>query len=294
MQTILDVQNLVKLFPGIRAVDDISFTLEKGFCFGLLGPNGAGKTTAIEVIEGISTQTSGTILYKGLPRGSQYYEEIGIQLQHTELPQYLTVIETLEMYRNLYKGMISLEELISMCKLDEIIDRDNAKISGGQKQRLLLAIALANNPELIFLDEPTTGLDPQARRHLWEIVTHIKSERNTIILTTHYMEEAQILCDIIAIMDQGRIIAMGSPKELLEEHCQGTTIILQEYIHTSILNRLPCKWFKIEDRLEIQTNSVSECINHLMALEIDLSTISIRASNLDDLFLKLTGRDIRK
>jgi ABC-2 type transport system ATP-binding protein len=293
MQTILDVENLVKLFPGVRAVDGISFSLETGVCFGLLGPNGAGKTTAIEVIEGISEPTAGQILYKSKSRDQQYREEIGIQLQHTELPQFLTVLETLETYRNLYNRRLPLDELIYWCRLNEIKNQDNNKISGGQKQRLLLAIALANNPELVFLDEPTTGLDPQARRHLWDIVSRIKAENRTVVLTTHYMEEAQLLCDKIAIMDHGHIIAMGSPRELLEEHCRGTTIILEDIVHDSELDKLPCKWFRLEDRLEIQTNSITECMEHLLALQIDLSSISIRACNLDDLFLKLTGQEIR-
>ncbi len=293
MQTILEIKDITKYFPGIKAVDGVSFSLETGLCFGLLGPNGAGKTTVIEVIEGISQPDSGEILYRGKSRNQQYREEIGIQLQHTELPQYLTVLETLETFRNLYKHMLSLDDLISWCRLEDIKNQDNSKISGGQRQRLLLAIALANDPELVFLDEPTTGLDPQARRHLWDIVTRIKAENKTVVLTTHYMEEAQILCDKIAIMDHGRIVAMGSPQELLDEHCRGTTIILSSSIHDSELDKLPCKWFRLEGRIEIQTNSVSECMAHLMALQLDLSSINIRASNLDDLFLKLTGREIR-
>jgi len=293
MQTILEIKDITKYFPGIKAVDGVSFSLETGLCFGLLGPNGAGKTTVIEVIEGISQPDSGEILYRGKSRNQQYREEIGIQLQHTELPQYLTVLETLETFRNLYKHMLLLDDLISWCRLEDIKNQDNSKISGGQRQRLLLAIALANDPELVFLDEPTTGLDPQARRHLWDIVTRIKAENKTVVLTTHYMEEAQILCDKIAIMDHGRIVAMGSPQELLDEHCRGTTIILSSSIHDSELDKLPCKWFRLEGRIEIQTNSVSECMAHLMALQLDLSSINIRASNLDDLFLKLTGREIR-
>jgi len=293
MDFILEINELTKIFPGVRAVDGVSFAIEPGTCFGLLGPNGAGKTTVIEIIEGISEPTSGNILYKGEKRQAQYREEIGIQLQQTELPQFLTVLETLETYRNLYKRTLPLDELVSWCRLEEILSRDNHKISGGQKQRLLLAIALANDPELIFLDEPTTGLDPQARRYLWDIVRRIKSWKKTVVLTTHYMEEAQILCDRIAIMDHGKIIAMGTPGELLEEHCRGVTIVIKDEIEDQELESLPCKWFRLEGRIEIQTNSVNECIHHLVAHNIDLSSMNIRESNLEDLFLKLTGKEIR-
>ena len=211
MDYILEVKNLYKYYPGVKAVDDVSFSIPYGICFGLLGPNAAGKTTTIEVIEGIQKPDRGIILYKGKHRDHHFKQEVGIQLQHTELQQYLTVKEILLTFRNLYSRRANLDELVSLCYLEEIVDRDNRKISGGQKQRLLLAIALANDPELLFLDEPTTGLDPQARRHVWDIVQSIKKKGKTIILTTHYMEEAQTLCDVVAIMDHGKIIAMDSP-----------------------------------------------------------------------------------
>jgi ABC-2 type transport system ATP-binding protein len=172
MEPILEVKELKKYFPEVKAVDGISFAIEPGICFGLLGPNGAGKTTAIEVIEGILDPTAGEIYYKGKKRGHSFKNEVGIQFQNTELPQYLTIKETLQTFRNLYDRKAELDYLIKTCRLEEILDRDNRKISGGQKQRLLLAMALANDPELIFLDEPTTGLDPQARRHLWDHGAH--------------------------------------------------------------------------------------------------------------------------
>ncbi|MBU0730093.1 MAG: ABC transporter ATP-binding protein [Proteobacteria bacterium] len=293
MNHLLEIINLVKTFPEVRAVDGISFHIESGECFGLLGPNGAGKTTTIEVIEGISKPTSGEILYKGKPREVTFKEEIGIQLQNTELPQYLTVKETLETFRNLYNKKADLDELVSSCRLEDLLNRDNRKISGGQKQRLLLSIALANDPELVFLDEPTTGLDPQARRYLWDIVRKIKANNKTVVLTTHYMEEAQILCDRIAIMDNGKIIAMGSPRELLEKYCKGSSIILRGDIADASLDKLPCTWFRIEDRIEIRTEAANECITHLMELDIDLTSMTVRAQNLEDLFLKLTGKEIR-
>jgi ABC-2 type transport system ATP-binding protein len=293
MKYILEIKNLVKDYSEVRAVDDISFAIEPGICFGLLGPNGAGKTTTIEVIEGILKQTGGEILYKEKPRLAGFKEEAGIQFQNTELPQYLTVRETLVMFRKLYSRKADMDELIAICRLEEILDRDNRKISGGQKQRLLLAMALANDPELLFLDEPTTGLDPQARHHLWNIVKDIKSRNKTIILTTHYMEEAELLCDRIAIMDTGKIIAMGSPSELLKEHANRTIIVIRNDINEENLCSLPCRYFKIHDGYEIQTDNLNTCLQALMKSNVDLSDITVRSQNLEDLFLKLTGKELR-
>ncbi len=293
MQTILEVKNIVKDFPEIRAVDNLSLSIKTGICFGLLGPNGAGKTTLIEIIEGILQANSGKILYKGKPRRSSFKNEVGIQFQSTELPQFLTVKETLETYRKLYNKNIPLNELVEMCQLQDICDRDNRKISGGQKQRLLLAIALANDPELIFLDEPTTGLDPQARRHLWDIVNKIKSENKTIILTTHYMEEAQILCDEVAIMDLGKIIAQGAPDDLLEDNSDSNLVTLHGDIDESKMKSLPLEYLKVHDRYEIRTDNIDECISQLIEKKVDLSSLTVRSQNLEDLFLKLTGKSLR-
>src|SRR5512135_957402 len=218
MSHIITATNLVKQYPGVLAVDSISLAIPKGICFGLLGPNGAGKTTTIEILEGIHAPTSGTVLYKGEPLGARYREEVGIQFQHTALQEFLTVRETLKLFEQLYQHTLPIPELIELCSLAEIIDRDTRKISGGQRQRLLLALALINDPELIFLDEPTTGLDPQARRNFWDLVKLVKSRNKTIVLTTHYMEEAYTLCDEIAIMDKGRIVSQGTPERLLSEY----------------------------------------------------------------------------
>ena len=167
MSPIITATNLVKQYPAVTAVDGIDLAIPKGICFGLLGPNGAGKTTTIEMLEGIQMQTSGTVLYKGEPLGTQYREEVGIQFQHTALQEFLTVRETLELFERLYRRTLPIPEIIELCSLADILERDTRKISGGQRQRLLLALALINDPELIFLDEPTTGLDPQARRNFW-------------------------------------------------------------------------------------------------------------------------------
>ncbi|MGL4368898.1 MAG: ABC transporter ATP-binding protein [Spirochaetota bacterium] len=293
MTPILEIRNCIKQYPAVRAVDGVSFSIQQGICFGLLGPNGAGKTTTIEMIEGIIRPTQGTILYKGKERTASFKQEAGIQLQNTELPQYLTVKETLSFFRSFYPRKTSLDALIAQCRLEDILKRDNAKISGGQKQRLLLAIALANDPELIFLDEPTTGLDPQARRHLWEIIADIKARGKTVVLTTHYMEEAQSLCDIIAIMDHGKIITEGTPRSLLDKHCKGSSILLRSTPDTRFLDKMGMKYFQMEDYLEVQTDSVTDTVASLVENGIDLTGMTVRSQNLEDLFLKLTGTELR-
>jgi ABC-2 type transport system ATP-binding protein len=216
----IEVRNLEKHYNGYTAVDGISLAIARGSCFGLLGPNGAGKTTTVEMMENIIPPDRGTILYKGRERDRTFNQEIGIQFQHTELLAFLTVEETLKTFAAFYHKHLPVEEVLSLCMLDNIRKNMNHKISGGQRQRLLLGLALLNDPELLFLDEPSTGLDPQARKHIWEIILDIKKKGKTIILTTHYMEEAENLCDTIAIMDKGRIIEQGSPKSLIEAHCQ--------------------------------------------------------------------------
>ena len=226
MPIALEAKNLVKQYPGVLAVDGVSFNVEEGICFGLLGPNGAGKTTTVEIMEGVTPATSGEVHYYGKPAGSKFREEAGIQFQSTALQQFITVKETLEMFRNLYDRQADLEQVIDDCSLRDLLDRDNRKLSGGQLQRLLLGIALVNNPRIVFLDEPTTGLDPQARRNFWDLISRIRSGGTTIILTTHYMEEAQFLCDQIAIMDVGKIIMQGSPETLLKKHYKNVIIEL--------------------------------------------------------------------
>ncbi len=215
MPPALEARKLVKKYPGVLAVNGVSFDVPEGICFGLLGPNGAGKTTTVEMIEGVTRPTSGEVYYYGEIAGSRFREEVGIQFQNTALQDHITVRETLEMFRALYDRRADLDEVIEQCSLGGLLDRDNRKLSGGQRQRLLLAVALVNRPRLIFLDEPTTGLDPQARRNFWTLVQRIRAGGATVVLTTHYMDEAQVLCDDIAIMDEGRIITHGSPDELL-------------------------------------------------------------------------------
>ena len=217
MTIALEARNLVKEYPGVLAVNGVSFTVPEGICFGLLGPNGAGKTTTVEIIEGVTRPTSGEVYYYGQIAGDRFRQEAGIQFQNTALQDHITVLETLKMFRSLYSRQANLDDLVEQCSLGDLLDRDNRKLSGGQRQRLLLAVALVNRPRLVFLDEPTTGLDPQARRNFWELVQRIRANGATIVLTTHYMDEAQVLCDDIAIMDEGKIIARGAPDDLLHD-----------------------------------------------------------------------------
>ena len=215
MTIVLETRNLVKEYPGVLAVNDLSFSVPEGICFGLLGPNGAGKTTTVEIIEGVTRASSGDVYYYGEIAGDRFRQEVGIQFQNTALQDHITVLETLQMFRSLYSRQANLDDLIEQCSLGDLLARDNRKLSGGQRQRLLLAVALVNRPRLVFLDEPTTGLDPQARRNFWELVKRIRADGATIVLTTHYMDEAQVLCDDIAIMDEGKIVTQGAPKDLL-------------------------------------------------------------------------------
>ncbi len=216
---ILAVENLEKSYNGKPAVAGISLSIEAGTCFGLLGPNGAGKTTAVEMMENILEPDAGRILFKGRERDRSFKQEVGIQFQQTELMAFLTVEETLKTFAAFYSRHLPVEAVIRLCMLEKIKKQRNNKISGGQRQRLLLGLALLNDPDLLFLDEPTTGLDPQARQHVWQIIKDIRDKGKTTVLTTHYMEEAWALCDIIAIMDNGRIIEKGTPGQLVEDHC---------------------------------------------------------------------------
>ena len=290
---ILEVRNLVKCFGPFKAVDDISFSIPERTCFGLLGPNGAGKTTSMEVMEGILKPTSGEILYKGGQRAASFKEEIGIQFQQTALLAFLSVLETLQTFQRFYQQSRDLDSLIRKCHLADLQKQPNDKLSGGQRQRLLLAIALINDPRLLFLDEPSTGLDPQARRNLWELVENVKEEGKTIILTTHYMEEAQELCDEIAIMDQGKIIAQGPPQELIDQHCEGVTVTLRGYDADFPGDAFPLDFTKRDDALEIYARDVKICLQALMAFNVDIQDMTVRAPNLEDVFLKLTGKKLR-
>ena len=293
MIPILEVRNLIKRYPAVNAVDGISFSVPEGICFGLLGPNGAGKTTTIEMMESILTPTSGDILYRGEPIGPRFREEAGILFQKTALQDFLTVRQTLTLFRGLYDRGLDVEEVIRLCALEKLAGRDNRKLSGGQQQRLLLAIALVNDPAILFLDEPTTGLDPQARRNFWDLIQSIKARNKTIILTTHYMDEAELLCDDIAIMDGGRIIARGGPRQLLQEHFEEVLLDLPRDDFPASARQLPLKFIESADRVEIATQDLQSTLRLMMDAHIPLKHLRIRPPNLEDLFLDLTGKELR-
>ena len=293
MTPVLEVRDLVKQYPGVRAVDGVSFAIAEGVCFGLLGPNGAGKTTTVEMMEGVTKPTSGEVLYRGEPLGARFRDEAGIQFQKTALQDFLTVRETLDLFTQLYPRRRDVGELIRLCALEQVADRDNKKLSGGQLQRLLLGIALANDPQVLFLDEPTTGLDPQARHNFWDLIRSIKAEGRTVLLTTHYMEEAYFLCDEIAIMDSGRIIAGGLPSRLLAEHFDDVVLELprEDFRLDPASFALPV--LVAEDRVEISTGDVEGALRALLERGVPLRQLRIRPRNLEDLFLELTGRELR-
>jgi ABC-2 type transport system ATP-binding protein len=293
MTTALEARKLVKQFPGVLAVDEVSFEVCACSCFGLLGPNGAGKTTTVEIIEGVTPATSGEVYYFGRPAGRKFRQEVGIQFQNTALQDYLTVRETLEMFHSLYNRQADLEMIIRECSLEELQGRDNRMLSGGQRQRLFLAVALVNKPRLVFLDEPTTGLDPQARRNFWDLVKRIQSDGTTIILTTHYMDEAQILCDEIAIMDFGKIITQGSPTELLQQKYQSVIIELPLADVNGDLQSIDHRVLESQGVIEISTDDVDASLQALATHVSGLNRLKIRQPNLEDLFLDLTGHSLR-
>jgi len=296
---VIEVSDLIKHFQPnkkdrVKAVDGISFSIKQGTCFGLLGPNGAGKTTTVEMLEGIVEPSSGSILYRGQPIGDDFRNNAGIMFQNTALQDYMTVIEALNMFGSFYKNTVPVTRLIDQCALSEFLDRDARKLSGGQKQRLLLAIALVNDPDILFLDEPTTGLDPQARRNFWNLVNGIKSEGKTIVLTTHYMEEAKLLCDELVFMDHGKIIAQGSPDNLLSSSFND---VLLDLPADSVPDTLPANTAHTisnsNNRTEFLTTDIDATVRHLTQHGVSLSGMEVRPRSLEDLFIALTGQELR-
>ncbi|WP_299266921.1 ABC transporter ATP-binding protein [uncultured Psychrosphaera sp.] len=291
MSVVIKVENLTKQYKELTAVDGISFTVKEGTCFGLLGPNGAGKTTTIEMMEGLVKQSSGDILFFGQPINKQVLSDIGIQFQHTALQDFLTVEETIDMFSAFYPTVTDKTTLMDLCNLHEIADRDHKKLSGGQKQRLLLALALINDPKIIFLDEPTTGLDPHARRNFWDLINKVKQQGKTVVLTTHYMDEAEYLCDDIVIMDKGKIIAHNSPQGLLSEHFSGAIIRLPI---ENLKDEKPESYGRLfgEHHVDIDAEDVEKVISDLLSKKISLAGLQVKSANLDDLFIKLTGHQL--
>lgn len=293
MTPIIEVRNLTKHFGKVHAVNGLSFSIPRGICFGLLGPNGAGKTTTIEMMEGITSPTSGDILYKGANKNPDFKQEAGIQFQSTSLMDYLTVKEVLQLFSSFYTHTLPVASLIEQCHLADFIHQQAAKLSGGQKQRLLLALALVNDPDILFLDEPTTGLDPQSRRNFWHLINNIKAQGKTVVLTTHYMDEAEQLCDHLVIVDHGQIIAEGSPAELLHSHFEHVFVCLDQ-------QDLPDNFVTNETtqtsnhQIVIESRSVENTLQRLIQDGARLHSLQVRNPTLDDLFLKLTGHSLRE
>ena len=292
MTPLLEARDLVKVFPGVRAVDGIRFAVGRGQCFGLLGPNGAGKTTTLEMLEGISRPAAGQILYEGRALDRAFREDIGIQFQSTALQDFQSVRESLRMFASLYRRTADRDELIALCNLEEILDRDTRRLSGGQRQRLLLAIALVNDPRLVFLDEPTTGLDPQARRNFWGLIETVRQRGKTVVLTTHYMEEAQRLCDEIVIVDRGRVIARGKPLELVQAHFPAVVVRLPANVWPAGMP-LPANGELRNGYIEIFTAEAPPLLEELKRSGANLNELKVETPNLEDLFLKLTGHALR-
>ena len=304
------LRGLRKAFADVVAVDGIDLEVSRGECFGLLGPNGAGKTTTIEICEGLTAPDAGTVELLGLNWRSgekELRQRIGIQLQETQFPAKLKVEETLRLFRSFFRQGISVEESIRTAQLEEKRRSRVGLLSGGQKQRLAMACALVGDPELLFLDEPTTGLDPQARRHLWDLIDQLKRAGRTIILTTHYMDEAERLCGRVAIMDHGKIIALGTPQELIAsvggEHIVEFAIIGSGNGHAPAdvarLTEIPgVSSHRVDAGLhqlsvgELHT-AVPRIFDTLTSLGLQLSEFRTHSATLDDVFLRLTGRTLR-
>jgi ABC-2 type transport system ATP-binding protein len=294
----------------VVAVDGLDLEVSRGECFGLLGPNGAGKTTTIEICEGLTAPDAGTVELLGLSWSTgenQLRQRIGIQLQETQFPDKLTVDETLSLFRSFFHHGISVEESIRTAQLEEKRHARVGTLSGGQKQRLAMACALVGDPELLFLDEPTTGLDPQARRHLWDLVDGLKQAGRTIILTTHYMDEAERLCDRVAIMDHGRIIALDSPENLIAsiggEHIVEFAIIDKNGSDGAVDPALLTAIAGVEShRVDAGVHQLSVRELHttvplifasLAAHGMHLSEFRTHSATLEDVFVGLTGRNLR-
>jgi ABC-2 type transport system ATP-binding protein len=302
--SVIAAEGLRKYYGKTRAVDGISLEVAEGEIYGMLGPNGAGKSTTIEMLEGLRTADAGAITVLGLaqPRDAKAIKSrIGIQLQATALYPRLTVTEILDLFHTFYRGRQTLptEELIRLVDLDEKRDTRSKALSGGQKQRLSVALALVNDPDIVFLDEPTTGMDPQARRQLWDVIADLRKRGKTILMTTHYMEEAQQLCDRVAIVDHGKIIETGSPEELIRRHFSEIAIQFQDGHGSDGYATLPGVTHAAaeDDRVTVYTTDVPRTMAALLEREAGtggvLQDLSVRNATLEDVFLKLTGRALR-
>lgn len=299
----IEVTELKKAYGDLQAVDGVSFVVQEGEIFGLLGPNGAGKTTTIEMMEGLRDIDQGEVRideYSVTKEREKIRSIIGVQLQSTSLFDLLTVGEMLKLYGSFYKHSLSVEHILDQMNLEEKKNDYVKGLSGGQKQRLAIGLALIHDPKVIFLDEPTTGLDPQARRSLWEIVIQLKEQGKTILLSTHYMEEAHVLCDRLAIMDQGKIMALDTPDRLIASLEMESAIQFQweeELLPTTNITGVT-KITRIKDQIVLYTENLQESLTALIRWADDadqtLYDLQTRRATLEDVFLQLTGRSLRE
>jgi ABC-2 type transport system ATP-binding protein len=302
--SILQVENLVKRYGDVEAVRGVSFNVEEGEVFGLLGPNGAGKTSTVEIMEGLRTPDSGRVSVCGLDPQKNPQElkhEIGAALQATSLPDKLRVIEALRLFASFYRRHRSPDELLKRFGLQEKRNTFYSQLSGGQKQRLALAMALVNDPKVLFFDEPTAGLDPQVRREIYDIIEELRREKKTIVMTTHYIEEAERLCDRVAIVDHGTVIALGTPRELKERSGDKTRleVRLARPEPQETLKNLDgvseCRILGDSYILQCQRppQAIVSLVKHLESTGNELISLEIATPSLEDVFIELTGRRLR-
>jgi ABC-2 type transport system ATP-binding protein len=305
MADIITVSNLKKVYDGLTAVDGISFAVHQGETFGILGPNGAGKTTTLEMMEGLKGITSGTVVLDEKDVSTHTREVknvIGVQLQSSSFFDGLNLKELIETFGALYAQKVDAMELLREVQLEEKAKSKVKELSGGQKQRLSIAVALVNKPKVLFLDEPTTGLDPQARRNLWDLINQIKGRGVTIILTTHYMEEAEVLCDRIAIMDNAKIIALDTPTGLLKLADVGTTIEchtdqavpIAEFQTLAGVTRATVEPHGFSLKTQQPEQTLPALFPFAQQKGIALHDVKVHQATLEDVFLKLTGRKLRE
>ena len=297
-------RGLIKDYGALRAVNGLDLEVNMGECFGLLGPNGAGKTTTVEIMEGLLEASSGEVELLGRTWSANadwLRQRLGISLQETSLPEKLTVEETLHLFRSFYAAGPEVEDLLERVSLTDKRRTWYSKLSGGQKQRLAVACALVGDPEVLFLDEPTSGLDPQSRRQLWELIERFKADGRTVLLTTHYMDEAQRLCDRVAIIDQGKVIALGTPRELIEL-LGGTEVVefaCDQPVEETCVSALPgvhtvkTRGAGLSLTVEQLHKTLPLLLVHLQQTGRALTCLSTHHATLEDVFVNLTGRQLR-
>ena len=303
MVDVVTVHDLTKSYGEVRAVDGISFSVGQGEVFGLVGPNGAGKTTTWEILEGLRHADRGAIHVAGLDLRKdrrKLRERIGVQLQATALFERLTAKETLDVFGSMYARSLPPDELLALVNLEEKADDWTEKLSGGQRQRLAVALALVNDPEVVFLDEPTTGLDPQARRSLWDVIAKLRDTGKTIMLTTHYMEEAERLCQRVGVMDHGKILALDEPGQLIRSLEQRDAVEFAANGDPSAFGTLPgVEEMNVEDgRVTLYTRQLETTLTAVFEQArlrgMNIEDFRVRNASLEDVFLQLTGRRIRE